>query len=68
VSKSVTSLHRIPIFGATHLWIGLAPRINITQKHVFEQDGPMCSKYDDHFRFNSQRSWGGGEGGTYMAS
>ena len=40
-----------------------------TISYVLERDWTPCSKYNDHFKFNSQkiwgREWGDGVGGMY---
>ena len=47
----VTFLVRTPIFG-------VAPTM-VSYRYVFRRDWTMCSKCDNHFRFNSQPIWRG---------
>ena len=37
----------------------------IPKRHMFKKDCFTCSKYDNHYRFNSQHNWIGGRGAIW---
>ena len=40
------------------VYFGVAPKNGLKKEISLQRDGTACSKYNNHFRLNSQHTWG----------